>query len=395
MTPNAVKTISTPGNLESAIIYPAGLLNKSVDLTPFSVDPAWNATADEFGGGVTNPHSSDDILFGGLGNDSMHGGSGDDALSGGEALTESYLQTQDPPRTSSMARCAVTLIIRPIRVTPSFTTRFGARLPLYDEYNPMRKILLNNDGTLSAGAGKEFFLNFNALDGPAIATGSSFHTDGDDVVFGDLGNDWIVGGTGRDHLYGGWGNDLLNADDDLTTATGLNNAPDTDPSYNDVAYGGAGLDVLIANTGGDRLIDWVGEFNSYLVPFSPFGLFTVVRLVQPQLPEFLYGLSKPVEPTRALAGVTGTATGSSDRNGEPCRRTRACHPAGRQALAESTSTPETRNPVTPRARSAISSARRPSTVPRRTSLPPPGPGRSRTAAMRPPPPPAAALTLHL
>jgi hypothetical protein len=28
---------------------------------------------------------------------------------------------------------------------------------------------------------------------------------------------------------------------------------------------------MIANTGGDRLIDWVGEFNSYLVPFSPFG----------------------------------------------------------------------------------------------------------------------------
>ena len=38
-------------------------------------------------------------------------------------------------------------------------------------------------------------------------------SDGDDVIFGDLGNDWIVGGTGRDHLYGGWGNDLLNADD--------------------------------------------------------------------------------------------------------------------------------------------------------------------------------------
>ena len=47
------------------------------------------------------------------------------------------------------------------------------------------------------------------------------------------------------------------------TAGGLNDAPDTQPSYEDRAFGGAGLDVLIANTGGDRLIDWVGEFNTY------------------------------------------------------------------------------------------------------------------------------------
>ena len=38
-----------------------------------------------------------------------------------------------------------------------------------------------------------------------------------------------------------------------------------------------GRDVLIGNTGGDRLIDWVGEFNSFLVPFSPFGAFAITR----------------------------------------------------------------------------------------------------------------------
>ena len=58
--------------------------------------------------------------------------------------------------------------------------------------------------------------------------------------------------------------------------------PDTHPTYEDRAYGGAGRDVLIANTGGDRLIDWVGEFNSYLVPFAPFGMATVSRTLQPQ-----------------------------------------------------------------------------------------------------------------
>src|SRR5205814_4664676 len=143
------------------------------------------------------------------------------------------------------------------------------------------------------------------------------------------------GGNGPDTIWAGWGNDLSNADDDLRTGctqtgnggkcdvagfSGLGDIPDgPNTSYNDVAYGGAGLDVLIGNTGGDRLIDWVGEFNSYLVPFSPFGLFTVVRLVQPQLPQFLYNLSKGdgADSTRALAGVTGTAAGSADRNGEP------------------------------------------------------------------------------
>ena len=56
-----------------------------------------------------------------------------------------------------------------------------------------------------------------------------------------------VGGTGRDTMYGGWGNDLLNADDNLTTDGGLNDVgTDTNPSYEDRAYGGAGLDVLIA-----------------------------------------------------------------------------------------------------------------------------------------------------
>ena len=68
-----------------------------------------------------------------------------------------------------------------------------------------------------------------------------------DEIFGDLGNDWMVGGTGSDHLYGGLGNDLMNVDDDLDTAGGQHRS-DTNASYEDLAYGGAGRDVLIANT---------------------------------------------------------------------------------------------------------------------------------------------------
>jgi hypothetical protein len=70
---------------------------------------------------------------------------------------------------------------------------------------------------------------------------------------------------------------------------------------------------LIANTGGDRLIDWAGEFNSYIVPFAPFGNFTISRAPQPQLAEFLYalGAGDGVDATR------GADAGNPDRNGEP------------------------------------------------------------------------------
>jgi hypothetical protein len=135
-------------------------------------------------------------------------------------------------------------------------------------------------------------------------------SDGDDRIFGDLGNDWLVGGTGRDTVYGGWGGDLMNVDDNLDTNGGVNDLPDTHTSYEDRAFGGAGVDVLIGNTGGDRLIDWVGEFNSYLVPFAPFGLGTVSRQLAPGLAEFLYALSQS-------DGADQTLGGDAARNSEP------------------------------------------------------------------------------
>jgi hypothetical protein len=317
----SASTIATGGNVQQATINVAGQLVKSVDLTPFSTDPSWNGSTDEFatagsGGVGTTRGNSDDIIFGGLGNDFLHGGSGDDAISGAEALPESYAWTLDAAgNPTGVIRTDFAhpynpgnvLAFNPVDVNGQHSNRTRAgEFALYDEYNPLAKIALPNGG--------QFFLNFNAGEGPAAPLDATKNTDGNDAIFGDLGNDWIVGGTGRDDMYGGFGNDLINADDDLTTAGGLNNAPDTSASYEDRAYGGAGRDVLIANTGGDRLIDWSGEYNSYLVPFSPFGLATVSRQLQPALMDFLYGLSKSdgADPTRAAD------TGSDPaRNGEP------------------------------------------------------------------------------
>jgi hypothetical protein len=113
-------------------------------------------------------------------------------------------------------------------------------------------------------------------------------------------------------MYGGRGCDLLNADDNLDTAGGANTEPDgSETSYEDLAYGGAGSDVLIANIIGDRLIDWVGDFNIYVLPYTSFGAPTISRKPKQDLFEFLYDLSKS-------DGADQTLGDSGDpRNGEP------------------------------------------------------------------------------
>jgi hypothetical protein len=71
-------------------------------------------------------------------------------------------------------------------------------------------------------------------------------------------------------MFGGMGDDYLNADDNLETNSGLNNVTDSaEYADADFAYGGGGYDVLIGNTGADRLIDWSKKFNSYFVPIVP------------------------------------------------------------------------------------------------------------------------------
>ncbi|HEX5857107.1 MAG TPA: hypothetical protein VFY91_03265, partial [Microbacterium sp.] len=286
---NVQVEIATPGRVQVAVLYPAGRLNKRVDLTPFAVN---NQVLDTL---YAAKHAND-LLFGGWDGDFIHGGSGDDGISGGEALTLAY--------GVGGIRSDFT---RPFNngALLGFDATAG-EFVLYDEYAPMMKVMVS---------GGEWMLNFDHTEGRFDSVATTTRTDGDDALFGDHGNDWIVGGTGRDTLWGGWGNDLLNADDVLTTAGGLNSQPDTNVSYEDRAFGGAGLDVLIANTGGDRLIDWVGEFNSYLVPFSPFGLGTVSRQVAPGVYDFLYRLAAAQGADFTIAQLAGDM--SAPRNGEP------------------------------------------------------------------------------
>jgi Ca2+-binding RTX toxin-like protein len=275
--------VKTPGNGLTAYVNIEGSLQKTVDL--------WDYGQHEAGASV------DDIIFGGLGSDFLHGGDGNDAMSGAEAL-EFYYGGDGNAALEEISDASNSFWGDLAPVNPGAILNFNTDTGMFADYDPddpRQKISWS-----VAGDDVEFLLNFDPTQGPIDTRfGEGLATDGDDAVFGGLGNDWLVGGTGRDHLYGGMGNDLLNADDDQSTANGANNEPDSYQSYADIAAGGSGRDVMIANAGVDRLVDPVGEFNSFLVPFSAFGAPTIIRSMQPQIFEFMHylALSDGADPT--------------------------------------------------------------------------------------------------
>jgi subtilisin-like proprotein convertase family protein len=115
----------------------------------------------------------------------------------------------------------------------------------------------------------------------------------------------------------------LNADDNLETNNGSNDVVDAQ-SWGDFVFGGGGLDVLIANTGHDRLFDWTGEFNSFFVPFSRFGAPTVNRSPSPHIQNFLSDLGVAsgadqtlTEPNAELGLVTQKDPQWGDQHGSP------------------------------------------------------------------------------
>jgi hypothetical protein len=234
----------------------------------------------------------------------MHGGAGDDAILGAEApiTASTFNYSLIGTQVGGLVRSDYSHPFNPGNVLGySPTLTYQAQ---YDPNNPMVRIFVG---------GQNWLMNFESGEGQTESFwtgGTPYITDGNDHMFGDLGNDWLVGGTGRDTMWGGWGNDYMQADDNLNT-----DAPEANASWEDMAFGGAGRDVLIANTGGDRLIDWAGEFNSYLVPFNPFGMATVSRTNQPQLPEYLYMLSRSEGADQTLAAQH--APSFAGRNGEP------------------------------------------------------------------------------
>ena len=245
-TPSVQANVTLTGTQIGAMINITGRLKQSVDLGAY------------YTGGA-------DILYGGLGDDFIHGGAGDDAVSGAEATVAWFVTTS--PADSSLLNYSAT------------TRMFEA----YKALDPLSKI--NN-----------FLLNFEAVDQQ-----NNKVNDGIDHLFGNEGNDWLVGGTMSDRLFGGMGDDLLNADDNLETSSGLNNIPDpTLYADADFAFGGGGYDVMIANTGADRLIDWSKRFNTYVVP-----IIATVAGGQLTSPTVLREPSNPITDLLVKLGLSG------------------------------------------------------------------------------------------
>ncbi|MEJ8562140.1 hypothetical protein QTO30_13515 [Yoonia sp. GPGPB17] len=293
-----------------------GLLVKSVNLTPFSTNPDdpndqyWKAT------------DASDIIFGGWGSDFLHGGVGSDAISGAEALPVearpqdlfgNIISFDTPFNPGNTAAVNETEFAG--AVSPAVHLVY---LPLLDLGEPRGVISFNADNEVTLEAGNNpFFLNFDHTEGQVDARSENgLVSDGDDRIFGSIGHDILFGGTGRDSIYGGYGNDLISADDKLdsggiddpltldideSTLLGLNNVPDDDISYEDFVFGGAGRDFMIANTSGDRLVDWNGDFNEYFVPYRNAGVPTVINSFNTALETYIIRVATAdgVDQTRA------------------------------------------------------------------------------------------------
>ncbi|MCI0535950.1 MAG: hypothetical protein L0Z50_12060 [Verrucomicrobiales bacterium] len=271
----STQTAIEAGNATGAVVNITGLLKKTVDLLAFD------------SGGT-------DIVYGGLGDDFIHGGAGNDALSGAEALPSFFYDT------------------RALTSAPFAYDAATGKLDFFVAENPRPKIT-------------GFLLNFEAF-----GANAQLIEDGKDWIFGDLGHDAVFGGTGTDRLFGGFGDDYLQLDDNVETNGGLNDTSDNAqiPSVTggaaDFGFGGGGRDVLIGNTGSDRMFDWSGEYNSYYVPFSRFGTPSVVRLPNNAVTQFLQDLGRAggadptiTEPDGELGLVTQADPQWSDQNGGP------------------------------------------------------------------------------
>ena len=189
-----------------------------------------------------------DIIYGGLGDDFLHGGAGDDAISGAEALREFYNEASARSTTDPLA-------LRPgddeVRRSTTPTTR-GRRSRLPPQ---LRRVPASTRRPASRSTS---------------AACSVKSDDGRDRIFGDNGNDWLVGGTNCDWLFGGFGDDLLNLDDNLETNGGRNDEPEDDDALPRRRLRLRRRRPRRADRQHrrDRMFDWHGEFNSFVVPFA-------------------------------------------------------------------------------------------------------------------------------
>ncbi len=157
---------------------------------------------------------------------------------------------------------------------------------------------IGGDDVLVGGSGADAI---HAGAGTDLANGG----DGDDVLFGADGADALWGGADHDRIFGGAGGDFLDLKKragDAALWTAVAPTSDTDnvrATVNgaDTIYGGSGADALQADVGdtgrtpGDRLVDWTGVFNLYLVCGGAYGAGKVQNKADPATQSLLSDLA--------------------------------------------------------------------------------------------------------
>jgi Ca2+-binding RTX toxin-like protein len=215
--------------------------------------------------------AGDDIILGGLGDDNLAGNDGNDQLIGHLGADRLDGGNGHDALLGDKGTIVVDLLDG---ATARTIADSGHRLvALVDGQGYLKRLVvleqpdIGGDDTLLGGAGDD------VLHGGAGNDQMSGDA-GDDALFGDVGNDNVNGGAGQDNLFGGGGDDALDGGADA-----------------DIIYGGDGQDTLTADIAADKLVDWFGNFNLFIVPGPGFGAPTIIRSSDPSTQQFLLDLA--------------------------------------------------------------------------------------------------------
>jgi len=268
-------------------------------------DPGEVAGSDEMYGGpgdddmygqFDDTHQADPAI-----GDEMYGEDGEDAMAGDQGLFNNWVIT------------TATQHIEPKE--PFIDDDIFIENTLFREF-VLEQIEIGGDDRMRGGPGGDWM---HGGAGEDVMNGD----DGNDRMFGDNGDDDMWGGRQHDHLWGGYGFDQLDlhprVDEDDANPNSCNPLDPPDPSvwyefafegglgtttcdgnFEDVdyIYGGWDADAMQANVGdngprvGDRLMDWAGVYNLFVLCPATYGEFVSTRESSPHMTDFIHRLAE-------------------------------------------------------------------------------------------------------
>ena len=262
---------------------------------------------DAFGDDYMRGNDDHDDMYGQFGADVMFGDAGEDAILGDLGLITKNIvgdgKDDDGLRIDEFIRPEQPFLDDVIFVTSTLyrETELYAFLT-GDPRNGGDTIIGGADGDSLHGGPGDDMLNGNG---------------GDDRIFGGDDDDIAWGGPDHDHIYGGHGEDTLDVRPRLSATYGRGGNAVTVPKdppewwtyarqdhYQDwdFIYGGYDRDVMQTNDNNsgigpipappnDRLLDWVGTYNLYLICEPLYGDFMITRTLSPGMAAFLNDLA--------------------------------------------------------------------------------------------------------